>query len=167
MVRLLDKGLSDKSELKFLLTWVYYLHFRNNTNIKETSTSNSLQTERIRGPSKCPTTIRCHLVWWFTWIPTITHNQVGLIFYCSICLHFLKNDNFFWFLQATTMCCEICLHVSIIFYYLYSRTKIFNGKIRQKTFPEIHFWIRIIHFLFIFACSSLTANRTYCDGCYK
>ena len=83
MVRLLDKGLSDKSELKFLLTWVYYLHFRNNTNIKETSTSNSLQTERIRGPSKCPTTIRCHLVWWFTWIPTITHNQVGLIFYCS------------------------------------------------------------------------------------
>ena len=87
-------------------------------------------------------------------------------FIAAVCLHFCLHEYFF-FLQTTTMRCEICLHVSIIFYYLYSRTKIFNGKIRQKTFPEIHFWIRIIHFLFIFACTSLTANRTYCDGCYK
>ena len=107
---------------------------------------------------------------WYDGLPGFRRlHIIRLVWYfiAAICLHFLKNDNFFWFLQATTMCCEICLHVSIIFYYLYSRTKIFNGKIRQKTFPEIHFWIRIIHFLFIFACTSLTANRTYCDGCYK
>lgn len=165
MVRLLDKGLSDKSELKFLLTWVYYLHFRNNTNIKETSTSNSLQTERIRGPSKCPTTIRCHLVWWFTWIPTITHHQVGLIFYCSYLFTFFKEMIIFFGSYRQLLCvvkyaCMFPLFSTI--YILAPKSSM--GKFARKPFLKFIFEsASYIFFLFLLALASQQIEHIVMD----